>query len=205
MNDDTPHLSPSESLRLLTVGHSNHTLDHLLGLLQRNEVEIVADVRSAPYSRYSSQFNRDNLAGFLQNRAISYHYLGGKLGGRPDDPECYDEVGHVIFDVLEATATYKEGIGEVHWLLREGRHVCLMCSEEDPAICHRALSIGHVLSDLGVRVLHIRRDGRLQNQSELDAKASGEPQQATLFEVNPLRKSVEPALHDRGPNGSSVS
>jgi uncharacterized protein (DUF488 family) len=202
MNDDTHHLSPSESLRLLTVGHSNHTLDHLLSLLRRHDVEILADVRSAPYSRYSSQFNRDNLAGFLQNHAIRYHYLGGKLGGRPDDPECYDEAGHVIYDVLESTATYKEGIGEVDWLLREGRRVCLMCSEEDPAICHRALSIGHVLSNLGVEVLHIRRDGRLQAQSELDAKAAGEPQQATLFEATPLRKSVGPAARERGPTRS---
>jgi uncharacterized protein (DUF488 family) len=33
-------------LRILTIGHSNHSLEHFLGLLGNHAVEVVADVRS---------------------------------------------------------------------------------------------------------------------------------------------------------------
>ena len=42
---------------ILTIGHSNHTLERFLGLLARHRVTAVADVRSAPYSRFRPHFN----------------------------------------------------------------------------------------------------------------------------------------------------
>ena len=41
--------------------------------------------------------------------------------------------------------------------------VALMCAEEDPARCHRRLLIGPVLEELGVRLVHIRGDGPVQD------------------------------------------
>lgn len=37
---------------IYTVGHSNHPIERFLGLLQRHGIELLADVRSMPYSRY---------------------------------------------------------------------------------------------------------------------------------------------------------
>jgi len=42
-----------------------------------------------------------------------------------------------------------------------------MCNEENPAQGHRRLLVGRVLAERGVTVLHIRRDGRIQPESEL--------------------------------------
>ena len=50
------------SALVLTVGHSTHPLAIFLALLQRHGVTAVADVRSAPYSRFNPQFNRETLA-----------------------------------------------------------------------------------------------------------------------------------------------
>lgn len=190
---------------VFSVGHSNHTLDHLLSLLKEHEIEVLIDVRSAPYSRYSPQFNRENVAGFLDEHSIRYEFLGRQLGGRPDDPECYDEAGHVIYDRLEDTREFQEGIDELQWLLTERRTLCVMCSEEDPAVCHRAMSVGHVLNGLGIRVLHVRKDGTVQEQSELRGKMINAPQQTSLFEEAPLRKSLQPVLREKVPNSSSMS
>jgi len=191
--------------QIFTIGHSNHTPDHFLSLLKMHEVGVLADVRSQPYSRYSPQFNRESLSAFLDANDIRYEFMGGHLGGRPDDPECYDDESRVVYDRMEETESYREGIGDVQWELREGRRVCLMCSEEDPAVCHRALSVGHVLSQLGLAVLHIRGDGRLENQTELHGKAINKPQQGSLFEEAAQRKSLQPVSRERPPSSSSRS
>ena len=47
------------AITLWTVGHSNHPLGAFLDLLAQHRIEVVADVRSSPYSRYASQFNRE--------------------------------------------------------------------------------------------------------------------------------------------------
>ena len=42
-----------------------------------------------------------------------------------------------------------------------------MCSEEDPAVCHRHLLVGRVLAGEGLTLRHIRGDGRLQTDADL--------------------------------------
>ena len=46
----------------LTIGHSTHALEAFVALLRRHHVAQVTDVRSAPYSRFNPQFNREALA-----------------------------------------------------------------------------------------------------------------------------------------------
>src|SRR5271170_5334057 len=61
---------------LLTVGHSNHTIEHFIALLTRHGVTALGDVRSFPRSRFNPQFNRDRLEAALRDHAIGYVYLG---------------------------------------------------------------------------------------------------------------------------------
>ena len=48
--------------------------------------------------------------------------------------------------------------------------VALMCAEEDPAKCHRALLIGPALEEHGVDLLHIRAEGSVQSSESLAGK-----------------------------------
>ncbi len=50
---------------LWSIGHSNHPIERFLTLLRQHAIAMLADVRTAPYSRYSPQFNRDELALFI--------------------------------------------------------------------------------------------------------------------------------------------
>ena len=68
--------------KLFTIGHSNHSFDEFLDLLQQREIEKIIDVRSAPYSRYSPQFNKSALEKSLKCRGIGYIFLGKELGVR---------------------------------------------------------------------------------------------------------------------------
>ena len=97
---------------VLTVGHSNHPLETFLALLRQHGVTVVADVRSAPYSRFNPQFNRKALEGSLETIGMEYVFLGRALGGRPDDPSCYED-GRVRYDRLARTPLFREGLEQV--------------------------------------------------------------------------------------------
>lgn len=64
-----------------TIGHSNHSLEAFAGLLAKQRINAVADVRSAPYSRFNPQFNKDVLAKRLGDHGITHVYLGRELWG----------------------------------------------------------------------------------------------------------------------------
>ena len=149
---------------VLTIGHSNHALDFLIGLLQRHRVTALADVRSAPYSRFNPQFNRDALAAGLKKHGIEYVFLGDALGGRSDDPACYEN-GRVRYDRVAGTESFRQGLNRVvHG--SEDHLIVLLCAEREPLECHRTLLVARALDQRGIEVAHIHADGRLESHSE---------------------------------------
>ncbi len=66
-----------------TVGHSNHDFDVFAGLLAREQIEFLVDVRSHPYSRFAPQFNRDALQHAIGQAGIRYLYLGEDSAAGP--------------------------------------------------------------------------------------------------------------------------
>lgn len=158
--------------RLLTIGHSNHSLEHFLELLALHAVQVVADVRSSPYSKYTTQFDRESLLEGLRAAGYQYVYLGSELGGRPRGEAYYDAAGHVLYDRVVESPNFRNGVARLEEGLRQ-YVVAALCAEEDPRGCHRRLLVGRVLGERGVALEHIRGDGRLQTEAEL---AAAEPQ-----------------------------
>ena len=149
---------------VLTVGHSNHPLEKFVSLLKQHDVATLADVRSAPYSRFNPQFNRRALNSALQSHGIAYRFMGHALGGRPEDRSCYEE-GRVRYDRLARTSLYREGIDRVVAAARDER-IALMCAEREPLDCHRTLLVGRSLAERGVAVTHILADGALEPHAD---------------------------------------
>jgi len=79
----------SDDIEVLTIGHSAHPPERFIALLRGADVTAVADVRSAPYSRYSPQFNQAQLRDELGRAGIAYVFLGRELGGRPAEREFF--------------------------------------------------------------------------------------------------------------------
>jgi uncharacterized protein (DUF488 family) len=173
----------SERPRLYSIGHSNIALEDFLRLLKGHHIDVVADVRSSPRSRYVPHFDARPLQEALSQQEVKYVSLGRELGGRPDGDEFYDELGHVRYDKLAGSQTFQAGIDRV---LRGARNyrIALLCSEEDPLKCHRHLLIGRVLRDRGVAVLHIRGDGHLQAEDDLYTAPADTSPQGELFTAN---------------------
>ena len=175
---------PDVTPGLFTIGHSNVALDDFLSLLRQHGVQAVADVRTVPRSRYVPHFNAGQLRDALARCDISYLPFGRELGGRPEDARFYDTQGHVLYGRLAASPAFQEGIDRV--LARgQTQRIALLCSEEDPARCHRHLLIGRVLRRRGVAVAHIRRDGHIETESDLAARDISDAPQDTLFDGDP--------------------
>jgi uncharacterized protein (DUF488 family) len=175
---------PSETPpRVFTIGHSNHPIETLLELLREHQVEVVADVRSSPYSGYTPHFNKEAIERTLRERGIEYLFVGNMLGGRPPGEEFYDDDQHVLYDRLAESPGFKKGIETVLDAARS-RRVALLCGEEDPVGCHRRLLVGRVLHAAGADIVHIRGDGRLQTEAHLaaDEEFRRTKGQLTLFE-----------------------
>jgi uncharacterized protein (DUF488 family) len=176
-------MQPNETITIYTIGHSNMPFAALLALLQRHQIAVLVDVRSAPYSQYTPQFNREVLAQDLNAAGIDYRFAGAYLGGRPTDPTCY-KTGVVpegdadflkIVDYAEVAKRdwYRRGLDRLIAIARAQR-TAIMCSEEDPAHCHRQHLIAQTLLARQIAVWHIRATGDLE-------AARNETQQMRLF------------------------
>jgi uncharacterized protein (DUF488 family) len=169
-----------------TIGHSSHPAVHFIELLQQHRIEVLVDTRSAPYSRYSPHFDREPLRDLVTAAGIKYLFLGDVVGGRPKDEAHYDEHGRARYAKMGKDENFLGGIERLERGADEFR-VALMCSEEDPAHCHRRLLIGRVLIERGAQLQHIRGDGELQAEQQVAAasgKALVEPQPALFAELD---------------------
>jgi uncharacterized protein (DUF488 family) len=143
-------------MKLFTIGHSNHAIERFIQLLQDNGIQQVVDVRSAPYSRFNPQFNRDFIESALKRRQIGYFYEGKRLGGRPNDPSCYksrklpaeetDYLHEVDYPEVMRKEWFQKGIQQL-LALAEEQTTAILCSEEDPAQCHRHHLVARCLLD----------------------------------------------------------
>jgi len=153
---------------IYTVGHSNHTPDTFVGLLRLHHITAIADVRSAPYSRFAPQFNKDALAGVLAQERIAYVFLGNYLGARPNDPLCYRN-GAMDFARLSQTDYFLEGLERV----RKGAarfNLALMCTEKDPIQCHRTILVCRHLRAKDTMIKHILEDGELEDNRDSERR-----------------------------------
>ncbi|HZF29499.1 MAG TPA: DUF488 domain-containing protein [Gammaproteobacteria bacterium] len=157
---------------IYTIGHSNHPIQELIGLLAQHGVDLVADVRSHPSSRFNPQFNRESLRASLAGAGVDYEFLGRELGARATDDSVYVE-GKVDYERLARTAPFQQGIERVTEAAAI-RRVALMCAEKDPIGCHRAILVCPALAARGLAPLHIHADGRLESDAELGERLLAE-------------------------------
>jgi uncharacterized protein (DUF488 family) len=175
-----------QNITIYTIGHSNVPVEDLIQRLRRYEIQTLIDVRSAPYSKYAPQFNREALKQILEeSHSITYRFAGEQLGGRPKDPTCYKQ-GIVpdgkanyleLVDYAEVAKRdwFRQAIDRLVMIASQQR-AAIMCSEEDPLRCHRHHLIARALHGMGVQVLHIQQDALIDAEEDLN-----KPTQQSLF------------------------
>jgi uncharacterized protein (DUF488 family) len=153
---------------IFTIGHSNHTIETFIQLLQLNRIGAVGDVRSHPYSRFVTQYSRDALKVALAGAGIAYVFLGRELGARSDNATCYRQ-GKVQYDRLAKEPKFFDGISRVRQGMDRYR-IALMCAEKDPIDCHRALLVARKLFEAGTPINHIHANGAIESHEALESR-----------------------------------
>lgn len=149
---------------ILTIGHSNHSVERFLELLKLHGIGAVADVRSVPASRFTPQFNKEALRRSLNNAGIRYVFLGKELGARSSDPTCYIN-GKVQYSLLARSVKFGSGIDRLIDGASRGR-VAVMCTEQEPLECHRTVLVSRVLVERGKQVAHIHGNGIAESDDD---------------------------------------
>jgi uncharacterized protein (DUF488 family) len=144
-----------------TIGHSTRGIAECIGLLADNSIEVVADVRSIPYSRRNPHYNREILAEKLGEAGMAYIHVPGLGGFRkalPGSPNT-----GLVNASFRGYADYMltpEFDGHLMKLIDTAKRTrtAIMCAEAVPWRCHRSL-IADALMARGVAVLHIMDAG----------------------------------------------
>ena len=125
---------------VLTIGHSVRPLFEFIEKLQENKIEVLVDVRSHPQSRFCPQYNQKALSEELAKVGITYLFKGRNLGGK------------------EENIDYEQTVDELVAMVKEGRVICVACSEADYKKCHRHEMLEPSFVQRGLSVRHISYD-----------------------------------------------
>ncbi len=158
-------------MTLYSIGHSNAAINAFLDLLRRHEIELLADTRSQPYSRYNPHFSREALKRSLNEQGIEYLYLGNRIGGKPEGREFYFPNGKVNFDAMSKSASYLTGIEQL-LSVAANRRLAFMCAEADYKHCHRYWLITRTLIERGIEVRHILHTGETAESAMTDFQSA---------------------------------
>jgi uncharacterized protein (DUF488 family) len=149
---------------VMTIGHSTHTLDEFIRLVQAHGATCVVDVRTVPRSRHNPQFNKASLPRSLSKAGLGYVHAPG-LGGLRHANRDSVNVGwrNASFrgyaDYMQ-TPEFAESLKELIRVANQDR-VVLMCAEAVPWRCHRSL-IADALLVRGIRTEDIMSATRRQ-------------------------------------------
>lgn len=155
-------------MKLSTIGHSNHSIENFVALLKKHNITAIADVRSYPYSRYLPHFNQVELKKKLREAKIAYVFLGKELGARSSNLGCYVE-GKALYEKIASTKEFSLGLDRLLSGVKK-YNIALMCAEQDPITCHRAILICPHLKDKGLEIQHILKNGSLESHSHLEKR-----------------------------------
>lgn len=142
---------------IYTIGHSTHTAEAFLRLLQAHDIGQLADIRAIPQSRRHPHFSKQALSAFLPLHGIAYQHfpdLGGRRRPRPDSTNTAWRVDGFrgYADYME-TQPFRTAVDSLlHFASRANTTV--MCAESVWWQCHRRL-LADALVVRGVDVRHI--------------------------------------------------
>ena len=149
---------------VMTIGHSTHTIEEFIGLLQAHGATCVVDVRTVLRSWHNPQFNRVLLPGSLKKAGLGYVHLPG-LGGLRHAKRDSLNLGwrnaslQGYADYMQ-TPEFEKALDKLIDLAKEDR-IALMCAEAVPWRCHRSL-IADALLVRGIRTEDIMSPNRRQ-------------------------------------------
>ena len=155
-----------KSYSIQTIGYGNRQIEVFLNLLKQFQIEYLVDVRSHPFSRFNPAYRKAQLTEHLKLVGIKYVFMGKQLGGKPKDERLY--TGEKLdYKRVKQSSDFKYGMSRLKDAIDQNLCLAVMCAELDPLNCHRYSLIGETLTNDGIEVIHIGKDGSSINHKDL--------------------------------------
>ena len=155
-------------IEIYTLGHSNYPFDKFIEILKKYDINCVVDIRSTPYSKYNTQYNKEFLHETLKNLGYTYIYMADEFGAKRKTKVSYNDKGYADFDKVILEDEFKRGIERLKVGCAKNYKIVLLGAMQEPIRCHRAILLGKELIKAGFDVKHIMHEGDLKVQSELE-------------------------------------
>lgn len=148
--------------KIWTIGHSTHSFEELVTMLQSFNIHLLVDVRRFPGSKRYPHFNKDSLATTLKGEGIEYIHLEALGGRRKVHPNSKNNAWRLksfqgYADYME-TKEFDKAIKELN-VFAASKNSAIMCAEAVWWSCHRSL-IADYLKHNGWTVIHIMGDNK---------------------------------------------
>lgn len=152
---------------IYTIGHSTHTWQEFLSMLQSFDIKILVDVRTLPGSRRYPQFDKENLERELPEQQIKYIHmieLGGRRKVKKDSKNIrwQNSSFRGYADYMESVE-FERAISKLESIAQSGK-TAYMCAEAVWWRCHRSL-VSDFLKVRGWKVMHIMTAEKLQEHT----------------------------------------
>jgi len=150
-------VASQSQLSIATVGHSTHSIEEFIGILEAHGIRQLVDVRTMPRSRRVPQFNKESLSASLPSSGIIYRHMPG-LGGlrhanRGSSNTGWKNASFRGFADYMQTPDFRENLEKLIEFAGQAS-TAIMCAEAVPWRCHRSL-IGDALVVRGIQVIEI--------------------------------------------------
>lgn len=144
-------------MKVYTIGYGSNTKEEFLQALNDNEIGVLIDVRSSPYSKWQKWTNKLDFKEWLNDNGIVYVHRP-EMGGKPLASDK-----QMLIGLNKIEKAYEKAKDQL-----DGKNVTVMCSEADPDRCHRKTSIARVGEENGFEFEHILVSEKLKNEEQLE-------------------------------------
>ena len=139
-------------IEIYTLGHSNYPFDKFIEILKKYDINCVVDIRSTPYSKYNTQYNKEFLHETLKNLGYTYIYMADEFGAKRKTKVSYNDEGYADFDKVILEDEFKRGIERLKVGCSKNYKIVLLGAMQEPIRCHRAILLGKELIKAGFDV-----------------------------------------------------
>jgi uncharacterized protein (DUF488 family) len=141
---------------LATIGYEGADIDDFIATLRLANIRLLIDVRELPISRRRG-FAKSALTAALAGAGIDYLHLRGLGDPKPGREAAREgdlrKFHRIFLKHLSSRAAQSDLETAKSRIVAE--HVCLMCYERDPKVCHRSIVADAISGSIGAKVTHL--------------------------------------------------
>lgn len=159
---------------IYTIGYATKTTEMFLNCLIKHKINCVIDVRSSPYSKTFSEYNKENLKTLLAKNSISYSNFSEEFGARRTEDDVYEKTYdqnerpqlQVSFRKVHQKEKFQNGYKRILNGIQKGFNICFLCSEKKPEDCHRFIMVASYFKNDEIDIINIIDEETTQSYEE---------------------------------------